>query len=758
MFEAIAQAFGCGTKADRWLWNAFFLQSIGSLPAKIVDAILSAMNQPQLSQVRPEELIRRYKSLLDVSRAISSTQNQTELFSELAHHLRQVVRFDFLNVVLHEPAHNVMRLYLLETARHRNIEPGVEFPIDESFAGWVWKHHKPYIITNVEEETQFPRTLAILREHLVKSYCLLPLMSAHRCLGILGFGNVSEAAYSQADLDFMQQAANQVAVSLDNALNYKVALAHQQQLSRERDRLGLLLDVTNALVSSLDFDELFAAVTDCMRRVIPHDYASVALHDPESNLLRFHAVEVEGLVRPPAHASAESTPAGMAFSSGKPTLFDSEGLKRFSSAAIQTMLGDGVQSLCCIPLITKNGVLGTLNIGSRQVGAFQQDDVDLLSQVAAQTAIALDNALAYQQIAALKDKLSKEKLYLEDEIRTEGHFGAIVGGSKPLKKVLQLVETVAPTDSTVLVRGETGTGKELIARAIHNLSSRRERTFVKLNCAAIPTGLLESELFGHEKGAFTGAIAQRIGRFELAHLGTLFLDEVGDIPLELQPKLLRVLQEMEFERLGSSRTIRVSVRLVAATNRDLSLMVREGQFRSDLFYRLNIFPISVPPLRERQEDIPKLIRYFAQKYSLRLNKKIASIASGAMEALSRYSWPGNIRELENFVERAVILSRGNELELPIAELRLRDGHVSANDDRRSKDRRAHRQKSPLANQSTSEPGTMTLEDAEREHILQVLRASDWQVGGPQGAAARLGMKRTTLNSKMKRLSINRTRS
>jgi formate hydrogenlyase transcriptional activator len=496
-----------------------------------------------------------------------------------------------------------------------------------------------------------------------------------------------------------------------------------------------------------------------MRRVIPHDYASVALHDPESNLLRFQAVEVNsspGLVRPPVPASAESTPAGVAFSSGKPTLFDAEGLSRFSSAPM--MLGDGIQSLCCIPLIAKNRVLGTLNIGTRQVGAFQEDDVDLLSQVAAQTAIALDNALAYQQIAALKDKLNKEKLYLEDEIRTEYHFGAIVGGSKALKRVLQLVETVAPTDSTVLIRGETGTGKELIARAIHNLSGRRERTFVKLNCAAIPTGLLESELFGHEKGAFTGAIAQRIGRFELAHLGTLFLDEVGDIPLELQPKLLRVLQEMEFERLGSSRTIRVSVRLVAATNRDLSQMVREGQFRSDLFYRLNIFPISVPPLRERQEDIPKLIRYFAQKYALRLNKKIASIASGAMDTLSQYFWPGNIRELENFVERAVILSRGNELELPIAELRSRDGHVSAKDDRRSKDRRTPRQKSPQPNQSTSEPGTMTLEDAEREHILQVLRASDWQVGGPEGAAARLGMKRTTLNSKMKRLSINRTRA
>ena len=347
----------------------------GNLPAKSAGVILCVMNQPQLSQVRPEELIRRYKSLLDVSRAIASTQNQTELFSELAHHLRQVVRFDFLNVLLHEPSHNVMRLYLLEAARHRNIEPGVEFPIDESFAGWVWQHHKPYIITNVDEETQFPKSLAILREHQVKSYCLLPLMSAHHCLGILGFGNVNEAAYSQADLDFMQQAANLVAVSLDNTLNYRVALAHQQQLSRERDRLGLLLDVTNALVSSLDFDELFAAVTDCMRRVIPHDYASVALHDAESNLLRFQAVELnssQGLVRPQTPASAESTPAGVAFTSGKPAVFDSEALRRFSSVAIQTMLGEGIQSLCCIPLITKNGVLGTLNIGSRQAGSFHR--------------------------------------------------------------------------------------------------------------------------------------------------------------------------------------------------------------------------------------------------------------------------------------------------------------------------------------------------------------------------------------------------
>lgn len=720
------------------------------------------MNQAQLSHARQEDVIQRYKSLLEVSRAIASNQNQTELFSELAHHLRQVVRFDFLNVLLHEPAHNVMRLYLLEGVRHKYIEPGAEFPVDESFAGWVWQHHEPYIISKVDEETRFPKSLAVLREHMVKSYYLLPLMSAHHCLGALGFGNVSEAAYSQADIDFMQQAANQVAVSLDNALNYRIALARQQQLSRERDRLGLLLDVTNALVSSLDFDELFASVTDCMRRVIPHDYTSLALHDAESNLLRLQAVELndsQGLVRPQIAASVESTPAGVAFKSSEPAIFAAEGLKQFSSVAAQALLAEGIQSLCCLPLITKNGVLGTLNIGSRKERAFQQEDVELLSQVASQTALALENVLAYQQIATLKDKLSKEKLYLEDEIRSEYHFDEIVGGSAALKKVLQLVEKVAPTDSTVLVRGETGTGKELIARAIHNLSGRRERTFVKLNCAAIPTGLLESELFGHEKGAFTGAIAQRIGRFELAHLGTLFLDEVGDIPLELQPKLLRVLQEMEFERLGSTRTVRVSVRLVAATNRDLSQMVRDGQFRSDLFYRLNIFPVAVPPLRERPEDVPKLIRYFAQKYSLRLNKKITSIASEAMEILSRYSWPGNIRELENFVERAVILSRGSELELPLGELRVReDSQVSVTDDRRSQDRRLHQRHKVQTGKDAAETGTLTLEDAEREHILQALRASDWQIGGPQGAAARLGMKRTTLNSKMKRLSISRTRS
>ncbi len=386
-----------------------------------------------------------------------------------------------------------------------------------------------------------------------------------------------------------------------------------------------------------------------------------------------------------------------------------------------------------MPLLSRDRILGTINVGSSRLDAFSRDDLELLGLVAQQVAIAVDNGLAYRQIADLKERLNSEKLYLEDEIRTERNFGEIIGQSAELKQLLRQVEIVAPTDSTVLIQGETGTGKELIARAIHSLSGRRDRTFVKLNCAAIPTGLLESELFGHEKGAFTGAIAHKVGRFELAHGGTLFLDEVGDIPLELQSKFLRVLQEQEFERLGSTRTIRVDIRLVAATNCDLAMMVADRRFRSDLYYRLNVFPLVSPPLRERREDIAPLVRYFTQKFARRMNKRIETISTTTMAALSHYHWPGNIRELENFIERAVILSRGSMLDIPVSELPQR-GKTTVVDTPRS---------------------LTTLEDVEREHIRQALQEANWHVGGPSGAAARLGMKRTTLQSKMARLGIER---
>jgi formate hydrogenlyase transcriptional activator len=356
------------------------------------------------------------------------------------------------------------------------------------------------------------------------------------------------------------------------------------------------------------------------------------------------------------------------------------------------------------------------------------EDVAFLTQ----EAIAAENADAYRQIAELKDKLAQEKLYLEDGIRSELNFDQIVGTSAALRRALWQVEMVAPTESTVLVYGETGTGKELIARAIHDRSPRRGRAFVKLNCAAIPTGLLESELFGHEKGAFTGAIAQRTGRFELANGGTIFLDEIGDVPLELQPKLLRVLQEREFERLGSGRTLRTDVRLIAATNRDLAAMVEEGKFRIDLFYRLNVFPLQVPPLKERSEDIPLLVRHFAQQFSRRMNKQIDTIPSKTLQALTRYHWPGNIRELQNVIERAVILSFGPVLNVPLSEL----NQVAVN--------------------SKASPTRDTLEDAQREHILKALEDTGWVLGGPNGAAARLGLKRSTLQYRMRKVGIFRT--
>jgi formate hydrogenlyase transcriptional activator len=558
---------------------------------------------------------------------------------------------------------------------------------------------------------------------------MVPLTTARR-LGALAVGSLEAHHYDRADLEFLQQVARQVAVAVDNALNHQSVQSYQQQLARERDRLRLLLDVNNAVVSTLDLRELFTAISANLRRMMRADMTSLGIYEPEKNQIRLHALDFpdsKGLFQEGVICPMADSPVSEAFRSRQPVLHTEADFGKLPTEIGQTLMKEGIKSACCVPLISHDRLLGTLQIASRREAAFSPEDMDLLTQVAGQISIAVENALAYRQIADLKDKLTEEKLYLEDEIRTEYNFEEIIGESAVLKRILKQVETVAPTDSTVLIQGETGTGKELIARAIHNLSGRRERTFVKMNCAAIPTGLLESELFGHERGAFTGAIAQKVGRFELAHQGTLFLDEVGDIPLELQSKLLRVLQEQEFERLGSTKTIKVNVRLVAATNRDLAQMVTDKQFRSDLYYRLNVFPITVPTLRERPEDIPLLVPYFAQQYARRMNKRIEMIPTETMAALSKYHWPGNIRELENLIERSVILSQGPDLHVPLGELKA---------------------------QATAVPnGVTTLEAAERGHILRALREASWVIGGPSGAAARLGMKRTTLQSKMKKLGI-----
>ena len=679
-----------------------------------------------------EQLDGQRQALLEVAEAIALHRDLGELFHDLAGRLHRVVQFDYLNLVLHDTARNVMRLHILETSQPTRVRPGLELPVGETPAGTVWETQQPLVVADIEQESRYPTLLQTLRQEQVKSFCMLPLTTAHRRLGALGFGRTVLHRYSDAEVEFMQQVARQVAVAVDNALNYRSAQAYQQQLAQQRDRLQVLLEVNNVLVSHLDVRELFEAIAACLRRVMHHEYTSLALYDPATKRMRVQFLDFpEGrvVIREEMSIAVESSPSGCSFRSRQPLLASRADLEKYDSEIARLLLAEGVRSVCCVPLVTRNRVLGALNVASLRDAAFTQADADLLSQVSAQIAIAVENALAFKEIAELKNKLAEEKLYLEDEIRTEFNFEEIVGDSAVLKLILRQVETVAPTDSTVLIQGETGTGKELVARAIHNLSNRRERTFVKVNCAAIPTGLLESELFGHERGAFTGAIARKIGRFELAHGGTLFLDEVGDIPLELQPKLLRVLQEQEFERLGSTRTIRVDVRVVAATNRDLARMVAEREFRSDLYYRLNVFPLLMPPLRDRHEDIPQLVRYLAQKYARRMNKRIESIPAETLDALTRYHWPGNVRELENLIERAVILSAGPALRVPLAELK------------------------PPAEAATE--GLVTLEAAERQHILRALEETNWVLGGPRGAATRLGMKRTTLQSRMSKLKITR---
>ncbi len=678
-----------------------------------------------------EQLDGQRQALLEVAEAIALHRDLGELFHDLAGRLHRVVQFDYLNLVLHDTARNVMRLHILETSQPTRVRPGLELPVGETPAGTVWETQQPLVVADIEQESRYPVLMQTLRQEQVKSFCMLPLTTAHRRLGALGFGRTVLHRYSDTEVEFMQQVARQVAVAVDNALNYRSAQAYQQQLAQQRDRLQVLLDVNNVLVSHLDVRELFEAIAACLRRVMHHEYTSLALYDPATKRMRVQFLDFpEGrvVIREEMSIAVESSPSGCSFRSRQPLLASRADLEKYDSEIARLLLAEGVRSVCCVPLVTRNRVLGALNVASLRDAAFTQEDADLLSQVSAQIAIAVENALAFKEIAELKNKLAEEKLYLEDEIRTEFNFEEIVGDSAVLKLILRQVETVAPTDSTVLIQGETGTGKELVARAIHNLSNRRERTFVKVNCAAIPTGLLESELFGHERGAFTGAIAQKIGRFELGHGGTLFLDEVGDIPLELQPKLLRVLQEQEFERLGSTRTIRVDVRVVAATNRDLTRMVAEREFRSDLYYRLNVFPLLMPPLRDRREDIPQLVRYLAQKYARRMNKRIESIPAETLDALTRYHWPGNVRELENLIERAVILSAGPALRVPLAEL-----------------------KPPEA----ATEGLVTLEAAERQHILRALEETNWVLGGPRGAATRLGMKRTTLQSRMSKLGITR---
>jgi formate hydrogenlyase transcriptional activator len=682
------------------------------------------------------DALSRHEALLRVSVAIARHTSVARLFRAVSDQLHLVVPVDCLLLILHDALTDDMRLVALEPA-DTPFASFVPMPLsDWGPARSAWDTQRTAVVPLLPE-TALGRALDFLLGHGVRATCWLPLTTAQRRVGVLGFGSRAADQYGADVVAFMEQVAAQVAIAVDNAINFGDAQRLQGELGDERDRLRLLLEVNTLLVSRLDYPDLLQTLSDSLQRVVRHDSASVALVDRESGQLRVQPLtdhDERGVLEPRILLSLEGSPVGVTVASGVATVFRKTDLDRFVIRDTPSLWSASSQSVCCVPLVTRRGSLGTLNVASADPAAFTPEEVELLTQISSQLAIAVENALAYWEVTGIKDQLAVENQYLEAEIlHLEHDFTDIIGDSPALTRVLQAVETVAPTDSTVLLRGETGTGKEMLARAIHHLSPRSERTFVRVSLAALPVALIESELFGYEKGAFTGATIAKVGRLELAHRGTLFLDEVGDIPLEVQPKLLRALQEREFERLGGTRTLRVDVRVIAATNRDLEQMIVEGLFRQDLYYRLNVFPMQVPALRDRPEDIPALVHHFLDKFARPLKRRITTVPTATMDALRSASWPGNIRELENVIERAVILSSGPELNVPLADLQ------------------------PASSRGTGEPGAAIgpLRRAERELILDALKKSHGVIGGPKGAAADLGLKRTTLQSKMRKLGIRR---
>jgi formate hydrogenlyase transcriptional activator len=670
-----------------------------------------------------ETYTQRYEALLRATSALGTCSDCDAAADVLLKTLLEVVPFDYLQLVAFESDTKTVGWHLLYSNGRRHDVPEANAVLEDTPIAWVHESQRALITADWKAEIRFAKHGELLNELGIASTCVLPLARGERRLGALSIGSTHPHAYPEEEVRFLTLVADQIALAIDAAVNF--------YLSRQaQDRLKLILDLNNQVVSNLNFQELLGTISASVRRVMRCDAAAIMLPEPDGVHLRVHALDFPDskgiftkLVLIPI---ADSIP-GETYQRGKPWVLNRLDPTETPPETYAKAALEGINSFCEMPLISKDRSLGVLALASREENAFDREATAFLSQVAQQVAIGVENALAYGEIADLKDKLAQEKLYLEDEIRGEMDFEGIVGQSSALRHVLNLVETVAPSDSTVLLLGETGTGKELIARAIHERSRRKDRTFVKLNCAAIPTGLLESELFGHERGAFTGAIAQKIGRLELADQGSLFLDEVGDIPVDIQPKLLRALQEREFERLGSNRTKKVDVRLVAATNRDLETMMENREFRSDLYYRLNVFPIRIPPLRDRPEDIPLLVRYFIQKYGRLMNKAIESIPAAAMRKLSGWHWPGNIRELENFIERSVILTHGAALQAPIAE---------------------------LSNNGRTTPVAGTREANERDEIVRILKITNGRVAGADGAAVRMGLKRTTLIARMKKLGVD----
>jgi formate hydrogenlyase transcriptional activator len=678
----------------------------------------------------------RYRALLGLSTAIVSQPDVPKLLHSISALLSKVVSFNSIALLLLNQEDETTLLYALEAGNYNpGFKVGTELPFKDTLVATVLEQQKPIFVPDIQQEwkknPQFNAVASSLPANGVLSSYIFPISSSRKKLGVLIFGAMDRERYSDADVELMSSVVAHVSVALEGTLALDAAETYRQELERERDKLKLLLEINNHIITHLDVIELFRAASISIREFFKSAFTGFWLFDETSQQLQCTTFDFPGsrgfVENIPAPRLTESDIERMRMQG--PTLLNHREIEALPNFASEPLRAESIVCIASVPLTGSANPLGIISLGSREENAFSQPDLDLLTQVGNQISLAIENALAYGRLNISRNRLEDEKLYLESEFQSEYNFEDIVGNSPSLRKALEQVSIVAPTDSTVLVIGETGTGKELIARAIHNLSARRDRTFVRLNCAAIPSGLMESELFGYEKGAFTGALTQKRGRIELAHEGSLFLDEIGDIDPELQPKLLRVLQEREFERLGGNRTIKVDIRLIAATNRDLLTMVHDGEFREDLYYRLNVFPIHIPPLRERKEDIPLLVHYFVSLQARKMRKSIRVIPRTAMEAMMEWPWPGNVRELQNFVERSVILTRGETLAAPISELQRR-----------------------ALPRSTA---SAKVHETDREAIIQALRAAEGRISGAGGAAERLGLKRTTLQKRMTKLNISR---
>jgi formate hydrogenlyase transcriptional activator len=675
----------------------------------------------------------RYQALLEASRVMVEQPTVKAVLHSLRDVLASTSRLP--GVELYLLSEDGESLYTFEFDRDADaprIKAGTK-ALRIGAAAQVLDEQRPVFVPDLSQEMlKHPELAPFAPEVVGQSAYLFPVSTSHERYGILSTPKLKGQQFTQEDVELLRSMASHVAVALECALARDCAEQYQQELASERDRLRLLLEINNHLVSKLDINDVFRSASASIRAYLSNDFTGFWVLAKDSQQLQSVMLDfpgAKGLLAEVASADLSDRQYEKLRTHHAAVLSVGE-MEQLPPTFAESLRAESIMTVAVAPLSTASGPLGLLAIGSRKPDAFGQHDLDLLKQIGNQISLALDNAIAYGRLNASAVRLEEERLYLESEIRSEHNFEDIVGKSAALRKVLDQIAIVAPTQSTVLLHGETGTGKELFARALHNLSPRRERTFVRLNCAAIPSGLVESELFGHEKGAFTGALMQKRGRFELADRGTLFLDEIGDISLELQPKLLRALQEHEFERLGSTKTIRVDVRLIAATHRDLHRMISNNQFREDLFYRLNVFPIEIPPLRDRREDIPLLVHYFVSRHSRQMQKRVKSVPKRAMEALVNADWPGNVRQLENFIERCVIFTQGDELNVLQGELTKASGRTVAS-------------------------AAPRFEQAERQLIIDALIAASGKIAGKGGAAERLGLKRTTLQNKMNKLNISR---